>query len=134
MGAEAVVQCLLVHHFNSHGGELPAMVLMDSVIRLLPGVLGAADSALQDSFADGLLDCPHYTRPERIDGLVVPDVLQSGNHERIRRWRLKQALQRTLERRPDLLRDREMTPEETSLLDEIRATSGDVDQIQEQKP
>ncbi len=109
------------------GGELAAMVMMDAVIRLLPGALGAADSAQQDSFMDGLLDCPHYTRPEQIDGLAVPQVLQSGNHEMIRRWRLKQALQRTLTRRPDLIQDREMTPEQTILLDEIRATSGDVD-------
>ncbi|MEN8179494.1 MAG: tRNA (guanosine(37)-N1)-methyltransferase TrmD [Pseudomonadota bacterium] len=109
------------------GGEMPAMVMMDAVIRLLPGALGAADSAQQDSFMDGLLDCPHYTRPEQIDGLAVPQVLQSGNHELIRRWRLKQALQRTLKRRPDLLQDREMTPEEAKLLDEIRATSGDVE-------
>ncbi len=109
------------------GGELAAMVMMDAIIGLLPGVLGAADSAEQDSFMDGLLDCPHYTRPEKIDGLAVPGVLQSGNHAMIRRWRLKQSLQRTLKRRPDLLRDREMTPEETILLGEIRAASGDVE-------
>ena len=114
------------------GGELAAMVMMDAVIRLLPGALGAADSAQQDSFMDGLLDCPHYTRPERIDGLSVPQVLQSGNHGLIRRWRLKQALQRTLERRPDLLQDRDLTSEEANLLDEISATSGDVVEIQEQ--
>ena len=88
------------------GGELPAMVLMDAVIRLLPGVLGHADSAEQDSFADGLLDCPHYTRPEEIEGRRVPEVLKSGNHELIRRWRLQQALGRTWLRRPDLLEGR----------------------------
>ncbi len=109
------------------GGELAAMVIMDAVIRLLPGALGAADSAQQDSFMDGLLDCPHYTRPEQIDGLAVPEILQSGNHELIRRWRLKQALQRTLKRRPDLIQDREMTSEQAILLDEIRAASGDVE-------
>ncbi len=109
------------------GGELAAMVMMDAIIRLLPGALGAADSAVQDSFMDGLLDCPHYTRPENIDGMAVPEVLQSGNHEMIRRWRLMQALQRTLRRRPDLLHDRGMTPEETKLLDKIRAASGDVE-------
>lgn len=109
------------------GGELAAMVMMDAVIRLLPGVLGAADSAAQDSFMDGLLDCPHYTRPETIDGMAVPEVLQGGNHEMIRLWRLKQALQRTLRRRPDLLHNRDMTPEEIKLLDEIRAASGDVE-------
>jgi tRNA (guanine37-N1)-methyltransferase len=105
------------------GGELAAMVMMDAVIRLLPGVLGAADSAEQDSFSDGLLDCPHYTRPEMIDGLTVPEVLQCGDHERIRLWRLKQALARTLERRPDLLEGRELSAEEQKILDEIIATS-----------
>jgi tRNA (guanine37-N1)-methyltransferase len=99
------------------GGELPAMVLMDSVIRLLPGVLGHKDSAEQDSYTDGLLDCPHYTRPEVLDGEPVPPVLLSGNHEAIRRWRLQQALKRTQERRPDLLEGRELTDEERELLD-----------------
>jgi tRNA (guanine37-N1)-methyltransferase len=107
------------------GGELPAMVLMDAVIRLIPGVLGHADSAQQDSHVDGLLDCPHYTRPEEIDGRRVPAVLLSGDHERIRRWRLKQALGRTWLRRPDLLEDRELSAEERLLLDEyIRAHQG----------
>jgi len=100
------------------GGELAAMVVMDAVIRLLPGVLGHEDSAAQDSYMAGLLDCPHYTRPEEIDGLRVPAVLLSGNHEAIRRWRLKQALGRTWERRPDLLAHRELTGEERKLLDE----------------
>ena len=109
------------------GGELAAMAILDATIRLLPGALGAADSAQQDSFMDRLLDCPHYTRPEHIDGMAVPEVLQSGNHERIRRWRLKQSLGRTLMRRPDLLQDRKMTPEEINLLDEIKAASGDAD-------
>ena len=101
------------------GGELAAMVVMDAVIRLLPGVLGHEDSAAQDSYMAGLLDCPHYTRPEEIDGLRVPGVLLSGNHEEIRRWRLKQALARTWERRPDLLAHRELTGEERKLLDEF---------------
>ncbi|RDH90712.1 MAG: tRNA (guanosine(37)-N1)-methyltransferase TrmD [endosymbiont of Seepiophila jonesi] len=114
------------------GGELAAMVLMDAVIRLLPGVLGAADSAEQDSFMDGLLDCPHYTRPEQIDGVGVPPVLQGGNHEAIRHWRLEQALKRTLERRPDLLKGRRMTTEEQTILDEIGLASGDAEQEQEQ--
>jgi tRNA (guanine37-N1)-methyltransferase len=100
------------------GGELAAMVVMDAVIRLLPGVLGHEDSAAQDSYVAGLLDCPHYTRPEEIDGLRVPAVLLGGNHEAIRRWRLKQALGRTWERRPDLLAHRELTGEERKLLDE----------------
>lgn len=77
------------------GGELPAMTLVDAVSRLVPGVLGDMASAEQDSFTDGLLDCPHYTRPENLDGVMVPDVLLSGNHEHIRRWRLKQSLGRT---------------------------------------
>jgi tRNA (guanine37-N1)-methyltransferase len=100
------------------GGELAAMVVIDAVTRQLPGVLGHEASAEEDSFADGLLDCPHYTRPEEYQGRVVPEVLLSGDHERIRRWRLKQALGRTLERRPDLLEGRAMTPEEQALLDE----------------
>lgn len=98
------------------GGELAAMVVVDAVTRQLPGALGHAASAAEDSFANGLLDCPHYTRPELYEGRAVPDVLLSGNHEEIRRWRLKQALGRTYERRPDLLRDRAMTPEEETLL------------------
>lgn len=107
------------------GGELPAMVLMDALIRLLPGVLGHADSAEQDSYADGLLDCPHYTRPEEIEGRTVPEVLKSGNHELIRRWRLQQALGRTWLRRPDLLEGRRLSSEEQQLLDEfIRAREG----------
>jgi tRNA (guanine37-N1)-methyltransferase len=107
------------------GGELPAMVLMDAVIRQLPGVLGHADSAKQDSYADGLLDCPHYTRPEEIEGRRVPEVLTSGNHDLIRRWRLQQALGRTWLRRPDLLERRRLSSEEQVLLDEfIRARKG----------
>ncbi len=98
------------------GGELAAMVVMDAVIRQLPGALGHALSAEEDSFADGLLDCPHFTRPEVWQGREVPDVLLSGDHQRIRRWRLKQALGRTLERRPDLLEGRVLTPEEEELL------------------
>ena len=107
------------------GGELPAMVLMDAVIRLLPGVLGHADSAEQDSYTDGLLDCPHYTRPEEIAGRAVPEVLKSGNHELIRRWRLQQALGRTWLRRPELLEGRALSGEEQDLLDDfIRAREG----------
>jgi tRNA (guanine37-N1)-methyltransferase len=87
------------------GGELPAMVLIDALVRQIPGALGHGDSARQDSFAEGLLDCPHYTRPEVYEGRAVPEVLLSGNHEHIRRWRLDQALARTRSRRPDLLAD-----------------------------
>jgi tRNA (guanine37-N1)-methyltransferase len=100
------------------GGELAAMVVIDAVTRQLPGVLGHELSAQEDSYADGLLDCPHYTRPEQYRGKAVPEVLLSGNHELIRRWRLKQALGRTFERRPDLLQDRALTPEEEQLLAE----------------
>ena len=100
------------------GGELAAMVVIDAVIRQLPGVLGHELSAVEDSFVDGLLDYPHYTRPELYQGRRVPEVLLSGNHEEIRRWRLKQALGRTWERRPDLLNGRAMTPEEEQLLAE----------------
>jgi tRNA (guanine37-N1)-methyltransferase len=114
------------------GGELAAMVVLDALIRLIPGALGDADSAQQDSFMDGLLDCPHYTRPEQIDGMQVPSVLQGGNHEAIRRWRLRQALKRTWERRPDLLQARRMTAEEEKLLAEIIAASGDAEKTQEQ--
>ena len=106
------------------GGELAAMVVIDAVSRQLPGVLGHAQSAEQDSFADGLLDCPHYTRPEEYRGHKVPDVLLSGNHGMIRRWRLKQSLARTLARRPELLENRALTPEEEELLAEIQRESG----------
>jgi tRNA (guanine37-N1)-methyltransferase len=98
------------------GGELPAMTLVDAVSRLVPGVLGDMASAEQDSFTDGLLDCPHYTRPESLDGVVVPDVLLSGNHEYIRRWRLKQSLGRTWQRRPELLDNLALTDEQAKLL------------------
>ncbi|MDR8524763.1 MULTISPECIES: tRNA (guanosine(37)-N1)-methyltransferase TrmD [Shewanella] len=101
------------------GGELPAMTLIDSVSRLVPGVLGKQASAEQDSFSDGLLDCPHYTRPESLDGLDVPAVLLSGNHEHIRRWRLQQSLGRTLLRRPELLENLALTGEQEQLLAEF---------------
>lgn len=104
------------------GGELAAMVLIDSVTRLLPGALGHAQSAEQDSFTDGLLDCPHYTRPEVYEGREVPEVLLSGNHERIRRWRLQQALGRTWQRRPDLLETLTLTDEQQTLLAEFQQT------------
>jgi tRNA (guanine37-N1)-methyltransferase len=102
------------------GGELPAMVLIDAVTRLIPGALGHSQSAEQDSFVAGLLDCPHYTRPEEFDGMRVPDVLMSGNHEHIRRWRLKQALGRTWLKRPDLLQAINLTEEQQKLLTEYR--------------
>jgi tRNA (guanine37-N1)-methyltransferase len=106
------------------GGELPALVLMDAVIRLLPGVLGDAESVQQDSFSNGLLDWPHYTRPEVFEDQAVPEVLLSGDHAAIARWRLKQALTRTLERRPDLLATAELTEAQRRVLDEILAQRG----------
>jgi tRNA (guanine37-N1)-methyltransferase len=110
--------------FVLSGGEAAAAAIIDAVVRLLPGVLGDEQSAQQDSFVDGLLDCPHYTRPEIFAGRSVPAVLREGNHEAIRRWRLRQALGRTSERRPDLLAKRELTGEEQALLDEYLAASG----------
>lgn len=101
------------------GGELPAMTLIDAVARLIPGVLGKSESAEQDSFVEGILDCPHYTRPEVLDGETVPSVLLSGNHESIRRWRLKQALGRTWLRRPELLDNLALTDEQALLLAEF---------------
>lgn len=100
------------------GGELGAMVLLDAVTRLIPGVLGHADSAVEDSFSEGWLDCPHYTRPEEFAGQRVPEVLLSGNHELIRRWRLKQSLGRTWQRRPELLKELTLSKEQQQLLAE----------------
>ncbi len=105
------------------GGELPAMTLIDAVVRFVPGVLGRAASAEQDSFADGLLDCPHYTRPEMLGDLAVPPVLLSGNHEKIRQWRLKQSLGRTWERRPELINNLALTDEQARLLAEYLSDS-----------
>lgn len=98
------------------GGELPAMALMDAIVRQLPGSLGDSDSAIEDSFVDGLLDCPHYTRPEEYNGVKVPEVLTSGNHAKIKQWRLKMSLHRTRDQRPDLLAARPLTKEEARLL------------------
>jgi len=103
------------------GGELPAMTLIDAVARFIPGVLGKQASAEEDSFADGLLDCPHYTRPEVLDGLTVPPVLMSGHHEEIRKWRLKQSLLRTWLRRPELLECLALTDEQRKLLKQVKA-------------
>ena len=107
------------------GGELAAMVIIDGITRLLPDALGHEDSALQDSFAEGLLDYPHYTRPETIEGMTVPAVLRSGDHQAIARWRQKQALGRTWLRRPDLLERLELNEEQEALLAEF---------IREQQP
>lgn len=103
--------------FVLSGGELPAMVLLDAMIRQLPGALNDEDSAVEDSFVDGLLDCPHYTRPVSYEGMAVPDVLLSGNHAEIRRWRLQQSLGQTALRRPDMLANRALSKEEFRLLE-----------------
>ncbi|MDU8925217.1 tRNA (guanosine(37)-N1)-methyltransferase TrmD [Pasteurellaceae bacterium LIM206] len=103
------------------GGELAAMTLIDAVARFVPGVLGKQASANEDSFAAGLLDCPHYTRPENLNGLTVPPVLMSGNHEEIRKWRLKQSLERTWLRRPELLEGLALTDEQKKLLKQVKA-------------
>ena len=109
------------------GGELPAMVLIDALIRQLPGALGHGDSAGQDSFAEGLLDCPHYTRPENYQGQEVPEVLLSGNHEKIRRWRLQQSLARTQQRRPELMDRLEINKEQQALLRDVSNALADDD-------
>ena len=106
--------------YVASGGELPAMVLIDCIVRKLPGVLNDAQSAAQESFSAGLLDWPHYTRPEEWKGERVPEVLLSGNHAAIARWRRKQALGRTWERRPDLVDEKSLTKEDRQMLDEYR--------------
>ena len=103
------------------GGELAAMVLIDAIVRTLPGVLGDEQSAEQESFENGLLDCPHYTRPESIDGNDVPKELLSGDHQKIEQWRLKQALGRTYLRRPDLIEKYSLSEPEQRLLTEYLA-------------
>ncbi len=108
------------------GGELPAMVLMDAITRLLPGVLGSSESAEQNSFSDGWLDCPHYTRPPLCEGLAVPDILLSGDHQAIARWRHRQRLERTALRRPDLLQVRALTKEEQAWLLDLRQEGAEV--------
>lgn len=119
--ARQIDEEISIGDFVMSGGEVAAMALMDAVIRQLPGVLGDAESAVQDSFVDGLLDCPHYTRPEVYEGVAVPPVLMSGNHADITRWRLQQSLGRTQQRRPDLLEKRErkgsMSAHERALLE-----------------
>jgi len=117
--SENIDEELSIGDYVLSGGELAAMVLIDAATRLLPNVLGDEDSAIQDSFEDGLLDCPHYTRPENFNGQKVPDVLLSGNHKKISKWRLQQKLGRTFLRRPDLLEKRKLTVSEQSLLTEF---------------
>jgi tRNA (guanine37-N1)-methyltransferase len=114
-------ECISIGDYVLSGGELPALVLIDAVVRLLPGVLGDDASAQQDSFVAGLLDWPHYTRPEEFEGRAVPEVLSSGNHAAIERWRMKQALGRTWLRRRDLLEKMQLTREQRQLLDEFKS-------------
>ncbi len=115
---------IAIGDFVVSGGELPALMLIDAIVRQLPGVLNDEQSAQQDSFVAGLLDCPHYTRPEVLEGVAVPDVLLSGHHAEIRRWRLKQSLGRTWERRPELLSGRRLSKEEDTLLAEYQRERG----------
>ena len=107
-----------VGDFVVSGGELPTMLVIDAMVRLIPGVLGHSASAEEDSFADGLLDCPHYTRPESYQGRAVPAVLLSGDHGAIARWRRAQSIRRTLDRRPDLLTPERVVAEDWKLLKE----------------
>ena len=102
------------------GGELPAMLLIDAIVRQLPGALGHVDSAAQDSFMQGLLDCPHYSRPEEIDGYRVPEVLLSGHHARIAEWRRQQALKKTLKVRPDLLEKAELSQQDRQFVERLK--------------
>lgn len=125
--ASAVDEEWSIGDYVLSGGELPAMVLIDAIARQLPGALGDEDSAAQDSFVAGLLDCPHYTRPEVYDGRPVPEVLLSGNHEQIRRWRLQQMLGRTWLRRPELLAELELTDEQRKLLEDFKREQGKAD-------
>jgi len=123
----AIDEELSIGDYVLSGGELAAMVVIDAIVRQLPGALGSEDSAAQESFVDGLLDCPHYTRPETYAGERVPEVLLSGHHAEIERWRLKLALGRTWLRRPDLLAKRRLTELEQKLLAEFRAERGEGD-------
>jgi len=118
--ASCIDEELSLGDFVLSGGEIAALALIDAAVRQLPGALHHADSAVEESFVDGLLDCPHYTRPEEYAGKSVPEVLLSGNHEKIRRWRLKQALGRTWLRRPELIAVRSLSKEEANLLEEFR--------------
>ena len=121
---EEVDEELSLGDFVLSGGEIAAMAVIDAVARLLPGVLGDAESAVQDSFMDGLLDHPHYTRPENVEGRRVPAVLLSGDHARISRWRYKQALGRSYLRRPDLIEKLDLDREQQMLLDEFLKEQG----------
>lgn len=132
---EGIDERIISHHVDEEwslgdfvlsGGELAALVFIDAIVRLLPGSLGHLGSAQQDSFMNGLLDCPHYTRPASIDGLDVPTVLLGGNHRDIERWRRKQSLGKTWRVRPDLLVNRQLSESDTLLLDEYRKENSPV--------
>jgi tRNA (guanine37-N1)-methyltransferase len=132
--ATQVDESLAVGDFVMSGGELPALAVIDAIARLLPGTLGDAESAVQESFANGLLDWPHYTRPEVWDGLAVPPELIGGNHAAIERWRRKQALGRTWQRRPELLARRGLDAEERRLLEEYKAELESLPQVKGTEP
>lgn len=105
------------------GGELPALVMLDAIVRLIPGVLGAEESVLEESFSEGLLEYPQYTRPAEFRGMSVPDVLLSGHHAEIAKWRRTQSLKRTLERRPDLLDKKDLSKEDLAIIEKLRECS-----------
>ncbi len=124
---ERIIQCEIdeewsLGDFVLSGGEIAAAAVIDGVARLIPGVLGHSESAVLDSFENGWLDCPHYTRPESYKGKAVPPVLLSGNHEKIRRWRLEESIRRTLQRRPDLVNNRDLSEEEKEILEQLDHT------------
>jgi tRNA (guanine37-N1)-methyltransferase len=116
---------LSVGDYVLSGGELPALVIIDAVARLVPGVVGDEQSVARDTFANGLLDFPQYTRPAEFEGLAVPPVLLSGHHKEIERWRRREALRRTFERRPELLEDAALSPEDRAMLSELLRGKGD---------
>ncbi|MDF2570660.1 MAG: trmD [Sporomusa sp.] len=115
-----VDECISIGDYVLTGGELPAMVITDAVARMIPGVLGADDGAQQDSFYNGLLEYPQYTRPREFNGWEVPEILLSGDHAKIEKWRRKESLKATLERRPDLMEKVELSPQDRKLLQEIK--------------
>ena len=121
--ASEVDEELSLGDFVLSGGELPAMAVIDAITRLLPGALGHEDSAVEDSFSGALLDWPHFTRPEEFEGRKVPDVLLSGDHKAIRDWRAESALARTLQRRPDLIREADLTSVQREQLERLRQQS-----------
>jgi tRNA (guanine37-N1)-methyltransferase len=116
---------LSVGDFVTMGGELPSLLMMETIVRFLPGVVGKEDSVMLDSFQESLLDYPHYTRPVEYRGMKVPEILLSGNHEQVRIWRRKMSLKRTLQKRPDLLQKARLTGEDKKLLQEISENSAE---------